>query len=74
MKLVTVYSTFSSADAHLICSRLEASNIQSLVANELSGLSIDGYAMAAGGIQVQVPEDQAEEAREIIEMEEPKAE
>jgi hypothetical protein len=31
---------------------------------------MDGYALAAGGIRVEVPEDQAEEAREIIQTRE----
>ena len=67
MKLVTVYRTFSSADAQLIRSVLEASEIPAMVADELSSLSIDGYSMSTGGIRVQVPENQAESAREIIE-------
>ena len=68
MTLTTVYRTFSSGDAHLVCSRLEASNLQATVAHELSALSMEGYALAAGGILVQVPEEQAEEAREIIKL------
>ena len=68
MALVTVYSTFSSGDAHLVCSRLEAANLQATVAHELSALSMEGYALAAGGIRVQVPEEQAEEARQIIHL------
>jgi len=70
MALVTVYRTFSSGDAHLVCSRLEAANLQASVAHELSALSMEGYALAAGGIRVQVPEEQAQEAREIIESRE----
>ena len=66
MSLVTVYRSFSSGDAHLVCSRLEAANLQATVAHELSALSMEGYALAAGGIRVQVPEEQAEQAREII--------
>ena len=68
MKLVTVYRTFSSGDAHLVCSRLEASNLQATVTHELAALSMEGYAVAAGGILVQVPEDQAAEAKELIEL------
>src|SRR6266481_4632130 len=68
MSLKTVYRTFSAGDAHLVCSRLEAANLQASVAHELSALSMDGYALAAGGIKVQVPEEQAEEAREIIHL------
>jgi len=66
MKLVTVYKTFSPADAQLIRSMLEAAEVPATVAHELSALSLDGYALAAGGIAVQVPEDQVETARELI--------
>ena len=74
MKMVTVYRAFSPADAHVIRSRLEASEFDAVVVNELSGLSIDGYSMAAGGVLVQVPEDQAEDARELINSKPPDAE
>lgn len=66
MKLVTVYNTFSPADAQLIRSMLEAAEVPATVTHELSALSLDGYALAAGGIGVQVPEDRAEFARELI--------
>ena len=68
MKLVTVYRSFSPADAQLVRSRLEAANLQATVTHELAALSMDGYSLATGGIRVQVPEDQAEAAREIIEL------
>jgi hypothetical protein len=66
MRFVTVYTSFSPADAQLIRSRLEAAGFLAQVAHELSALSMDGYALAAGGIRVQVPEDVAEEARALI--------
>jgi putative signal transducing protein len=66
MNLVTVYKTFSPADAQLIRSMLEAAEVPATVAHELSALSLDGYALAAGGITVQVPEDRVEFARELI--------
>lgn len=66
MNLVTVYKTFSSADAQLIRSMLEAADVPATVAHELSALSLGGYALAAGGIAVQVPEEHAELARELI--------
>ncbi len=66
MKLVTVYQTFSPAEAQLVRSLLEASEIEAMVVNELSALSMDGYSMAAGGVLVQVPEDRAEEAKALI--------
>ena len=68
MKLVEVYNSFSSADAHLICSSLQSAGIASQVTNELSSLSLDGYALASGGIRVMVPEDQFREARDLIEQ------
>jgi hypothetical protein len=34
-------------------------------------LSMDGYALAAGGILVQVPEDEAAEAKEFLAPETP---
>jgi hypothetical protein len=67
MKLVTVYRTFSPADAQLIRSLLEASDIPAMVADETSSLSMEGYSMSTGGVRVQVPEEQVENAREIIE-------
>ena len=35
--------------------------------HELSALSLDGYSMAAGGILVQVPEQEAADAKEFLE-------
>lgn len=67
MKLVTVYKAFSSADAHLIRSRLDASGLHPVVQHEDSALSMEGYSMAAGGIAVQVPETEVEDARALIE-------
>jgi hypothetical protein len=67
MRLVTVTTAFNPADAHLTRSRLEAAGFHPVVQHELSSLSLDGYAMAAGGILVQVPEDEAGEARAFLE-------
>jgi hypothetical protein len=66
MALITVHTAFNPADAHLVRSRLEAAEFHPVIMNELSALSIDGYAMAAGGILVQVPEEEAAEAREFL--------
>lgn len=67
MKLVTVYQAFSPADAHLIRSRLDASNFHPFVKNEHSALGTEGYSVATGGILVQVPENEVEDARALIE-------
>lgn len=66
MKLVTVYQAFNPADAGLVRSRLEAAGFHPFVAHETSALSMDGYAMAAGGILVQVAETEAADAREFL--------
>jgi hypothetical protein len=66
MDLITVYTAFNPAQAHLIASRLEASDFLVNVKNENAALGMDGYTMAVGGILVQVPEDQVEDARALI--------
>jgi hypothetical protein len=66
MHLVTVLSAFNPADAQLVRSRLEAAGFHAVVAHELSALSMDGYALAAGGILVQVPEEEAADAKEFL--------
>jgi Putative prokaryotic signal transducing protein len=66
MELVTVFRTFSPGEAQLVRSRLEAAGFIAEVTHELSALSMDGYSMAAGGVRVQVPSEQAEEARALI--------
>ncbi len=67
MELVTVFRTFSPGEAQLVRSRLEAAGFMAQVTHELSALSMDGYSMATGGVRVQVPADQADEARAFLE-------
>jgi hypothetical protein len=71
MSLVTVFSAFNPADAQLTRSRLEAAQFHAVVTHELSALSLDGYALAAGGILVQVPAEEADEAKEFLASEPP---
>ena len=71
MSLITVHRAFNPADAQLVRSRLEAAEFHAVVTNELSALSLDGYALAAGGILVQVPEAEAVEAREFLDSSTP---
>lgn len=66
MEFVTVFCAFNPADAQLVRSRLEAAGFHAAVMHELSSLSMDGYAMAAGGILVQVPHSEADEAKEFL--------
>lgn len=64
--LTTIHRALNPADAQLVRSRLEAAQFHAVVTNELSALSLDGYALAAGGILVQVPESEAAEASEFL--------
>jgi hypothetical protein len=73
MALVTVFSAFNPMDAQLARSRLEAAQFHAVVTHELSALSMDGYAMAAGGILVQVPEEEAADAKEFLASDEPQS-
>lgn len=66
MELVTVFTAFNSAEAQLVRSRLEAAGLRAFVRDELSALSMDGYALAAGGISVQVPDVEAEQALALV--------
>ena len=66
MELTTVLTAFNPAETHLVRSRLEAAGFHVVVTHELSALSMDGYALAAGGILVQVPNEQAADAQEFL--------
>jgi len=66
MQLITIFTAFNPADAQLVRSRLDAAQFHPFVKNEISALSLDGYALAAGGILVQVPADEAAEAKEFL--------
>jgi hypothetical protein len=66
MQLVTVHTSFNPAEADLVRSRLDAADFHPIITHGLSALSIDGYSLAAGGILVQVPEDEAADAREFL--------
>ncbi len=63
----TIYRALNPADAQLVRSRLEAAGFHAFVTNELSALSLEGYSMAAGGILVQVPQGEADDARALLE-------
>jgi hypothetical protein len=67
MKLVTVSRAFNPGAAHLVRSRLEAAGFHAVVTHELAALSLDGYAMAVGGILVQVPDEEETDAKAFLE-------
>jgi hypothetical protein len=67
MEPVVVFRSFSVAEADLVRASLESAGFHAMLTNELASLSIDGYSMAAGGIRVVVPAEEAIEARALIE-------
>ena len=66
MGLVTVFKSFNPAEAQLIRSRLDAAEIQAVVNHELAALSMEGYSMTTGGVLVQVADEDAADARELL--------
>ena len=66
MDLRTVFRAFTSAEAQLVRSQLEAAGFIVFVADETSALSMEGYVLGAGGIRVQVPEDQEAAATDLL--------
>ncbi len=68
MTLVTIHRSFNPAEAEVVRSRLEASEFDVSMVHDLAALSLDGYALAAGGILLQVPEDQAKAAIDLIQF------
>ncbi len=65
MSLVTVYATLNLADAELVRSRLEAAQFHPVLMNDIASSTYGP--IAAGGILVQVPEEEAREARQFLE-------
>ena len=53
----------------LVASRLDAAGFHPFVADEAAALGMEGYALAVGGIRVQVPESEAAEATAFLEAE-----
>jgi hypothetical protein len=67
MEPVTVFRTFNLPEAQIVRSRLEAAGFMAEVIHELATLGTEGYSMATGGVKVQVPAEEAEDARVLIE-------
>jgi len=66
MDFVTIRRCFNPADAHLISCQLQAAGLQPFVRDESAALATEGYALSVGGIRVQVPADQVEDAELIL--------
>ena len=67
MELVTVFRSYNLTDADLVKSRLEAAGFMAQLVHDLAALGTEGYSMTTGGVKVQVPADQAQDARTLIE-------
>jgi hypothetical protein len=65
MDFVTIHTTFSSAEAQLVGSRLEAASFHPNIANEYSAANLGGMSQSTL-IRVEVPEAEAVEAKEFL--------
>lgn len=66
VELETVHETLNASEAQLIRSRLEAAGLDVEVNPEIDPLSIGGFSLPAGGIQIKVPTEQAADARALL--------
>ncbi|MGE3308556.1 MAG: DUF2007 domain-containing protein [Limisphaerales bacterium] len=66
VELESVFVTVNAAEAQLIRSRLAAAGLNPEVDPEIDPMSIEGFTLPGGGIQIKVPASQAEEARAIL--------
>jgi hypothetical protein len=66
MELVTVFSTFNPAEAELIRNRLELADFDVSIKNDDSARAWGG-GITSGGSFVQVPDDQAADAKALLE-------
>lgn len=69
MDYVTVRTCFNPAQAQLLASRLRAEGLNVYLHSENAAHSLEGYALSAGGIRIQVPENEVEDARALLSVE-----
>ena len=65
MKMITLSTELNATEADMKFSRLEAAGFHPFISQMASAIWL-GTAIATGGILVQVPEDEAAEAREFL--------
>ena len=70
MDRVTVFTAFNPVQAQIVSARLQTAGLDATVEGEAAALSMEGYSLATGGIRVQVPSAQEDEARRFIESDE----
>jgi len=66
MNLVTIANVLNPAEAGLICARLESADFHPFMPDQFSAINTDGYTLAIGGIRIQVPENEADDAKEFL--------
>ena len=67
MDFVTVFTTLNSAEADLVRSQLEASGFEVTINTEYATLELTPPT-TAGGIRVQVPASQSEDAKALLDQ------
>jgi hypothetical protein len=70
MDFITVSRALNPSEAELVRSRLDANGFLVNIKNEDAAFCF-GSGYDIGGIQIQVPEDQAESARTLLESQDP---
>jgi len=65
MQFVTVSKEFNDTEAQMKRARLEAAGFHVVIMNEATALWM-GTAIATGGILLQVPDSEADDAREFL--------
>ncbi len=66
MDMVTVFSAFNLTEAQMIRSQLEAAGFHPFLANESSASWLAGFSTATT-VRVEVPDNEAADAREFLE-------
>jgi hypothetical protein len=73
MRLVTIATLYNPGQAQFVRSRLEAAEFHVFLTNETTSAIMPGFSSATA-IRVQVPEDEAADAKEFLASEGPPAE
>ena len=66
VQLKTIFKSFHAMEAHMITARLRAAGFQATVMGELAALCTEGGSLATGGIRIQVPAAEQEDARSLV--------
>ena len=66
MDFVTIRRCFNPAEANLIACQLQSAGLTAYVRDESAALSTEGYSLSVGGIRVQVPANEAQDAELLL--------